>query len=395
MKTLLSTTVYSLNALLNWLSSIVNRSGQGKLIPIPVPVQNAKKCSMLFFGIGILATGAVQAQSQRLTTNLFAATANGYSLADGNLVLYNELYSNAVDNFDARKMPNFGENFGIIRNSEILAVEKRNIIRNNDSVFFDMSNLKNISYRLQIVGYLFSPDLLGFLEDSYTQTRTPIHVNDTLYYDFNVTAQAAASSARNRFRVVFEKPAFGPLPVHFVQVLSHINNGMAWLNWQVAEQFNVAHYSIERSYNGQRFTEAARVPAVVQQRHYRFSEVLVEDRTVYYRIKSVDTDGNTQYSKIIVVAKGEADNSSFAISPNPVEGIYANVFFNQQPAGVYHIKFLSANGQVLAQNITRHVGGTTRYSIGLPGNMRNGYYKIVITGPGFQGKAVPFIFKGL
>jgi hypothetical protein len=395
MKTFHIYKLYSLSDLLNWLSSMVNRGGQGKLIPIPVPVQNKRQYQGLCILALLLFTTEINAQSQRLTSNLFAGTPAGYTLADGNLVLYNENYSNAVDNFDARKMQNFGENFGLIRNNIVLAVEKRNIIRTDDTVFFDMSNLKNIGYRLQIAGFLLSPDLIGFLEDSYTNTRTPIHVNDTITYDFNVSAQFAASAARNRFRVVFSKLAFGPLPVKFSQVNSHICNGQAWVEWEVADQDQVLHYSIEQSFNGQRFTEVGQIPAVQLQHRYRFSEPIYHDRTVYYRIKSIDKDGQATYSKIILVAKGVADSSSFSVMPNPVEGIYINVQFSQQPAGVYQLKFLSANGQVLEQHITRHPGGSARYQIGLPGNMRKGYYKVLITGPGFQGKTVPFIFKGL
>ena len=140
---------------------------------------------------------------RQLVTNLYA----GNSLADGVLNLFDKGYSNAVDNNDALKLTNFGENLGIVRNGSILAVEKRSLIGDNDVIEFNLAGMRQMQYRLEFSAVnLNQPGLVGTLEDNYLVTKTPIDLDGITNMVFTVDANPA-SSAANRFRIVFKTAA--------------------------------------------------------------------------------------------------------------------------------------------------------------------------------------------
>ncbi|MEP6750196.1 MAG: hypothetical protein ABJB86_20830, partial [Bacteroidota bacterium] len=77
-------------------------------------------------------------QSQSGTTEIkmlssFLFTAGG-TAADGNRVVFASQYSNGIDGNDAIKFTNPGENFGLLRNGSLLAVEARQPIANGDTL---------------------------------------------------------------------------------------------------------------------------------------------------------------------------------------------------------------------------------------------------------------------
>ena len=140
---------------------------------------------------------------RQLVTNLYA----GNNLADGVLNLFDKGYSNAVDNNDALKLTNFGENLGIARNGSILAVEKRSLIGDNDVIEFNLAGMRQMQYRLEFSAVnLNQPGLVGTLEDNYLVTKTPIDLDGITNMVFTVDANPA-SSAANRFRIVFKTAA--------------------------------------------------------------------------------------------------------------------------------------------------------------------------------------------
>ena len=179
MKTGLSKIIllHCITQLLSWLFPSWNweKPAEQKLIPIPVLNKNycINKVILSVFIFCFICLHAVIANdynsnfksqfadnsqlessskslpvNEKCVSNLYAYTANGLSLADGNMILFDDFYSNAVDGYDARKMTNFGENFGITKNNVLLAIEKRQIIRTDDSITYEMTGLKNIQYKI-------------------------------------------------------------------------------------------------------------------------------------------------------------------------------------------------------------------------------------------------------
>ncbi len=139
---------------------------------------------------------------EKLVTAL--ETADG-TLLDGNTVVFDAAFANAVNEDDAQKMGNPGANFGIETANKLLSVEGRQVAEEQDAVQFRMWNLSTGSYVLNLqAGRIAKAGVEAFLEDSYTGIQTPLELNGNTKVNFTVDA-SAASKAANRFRVVFGK----------------------------------------------------------------------------------------------------------------------------------------------------------------------------------------------
>jgi hypothetical protein len=124
------------------------------------------------------------------------------------------------------------------------------------------------------------------------------------------------------------------------------------LNWQTANEQNNAYFSIERSNNSNNnFKEVGRVSSKGnsnQTQQYLFEDFNPFNGGNYYRLKQVDKDGKTSYSKVVFIDFGKL--MAIKLYPNPVkdvltlEGLTTNNKTN--------ISIISLQGSVLAKATT-------------------------------------------
>ncbi len=405
---------------LSWLFPSWNwdKTAEPKLVPIPVVNKNYRFNKAILFAISFCFIGqqAISARdltrefknsfirneqlksfqkslpvNEKLASNLYAYTANGLSLADGNMILFDDFYSNAVDGYDARKMTNFGENFGITKNNVLLAIEKRQIIRTDDSIIYEMSGLKNIQYKIEIVATnLNHPGMVGFLLDNYSGTRTILNLNDTTSYSFSVNA-VAGSFAKNRFKVFFIQPAFSTLPLTFILLNAQQNNGKIGLKWIVNNEENTQSYQIEKSYNGQLFTAISSVAADISKAHiYYWENTFASNAITYFRVKSIDKNGSSYYSPTVTIAK-KSLKKGISIFPNPVEGNELKLSFNNQPAGNYSIRLIGYSGQQFFKKTIIVSAGFQTNNVEIPHDCYKGNYLLEIINPANERQILPLV----
>lgn len=155
--------------------------------------------------------GNFNANAFRVTTNsiplmainLFYDEAGKKVLADGTLSAFDASFSNKVGKEDATKMTNASDVVAIANANNLLSIDARQMPKENDTIFLNLSKLTKSQYTLQI----FSQKMNGpqaYLEDKFLKTSQPLLMNDTSRITFNITADAASSEA-NRFRIVFGK----------------------------------------------------------------------------------------------------------------------------------------------------------------------------------------------
>jgi hypothetical protein len=137
-----------------------------------------------------------------MRTNLMVVVNDQRELIDGTLLQFGN-YNNDVDDFDAIKLNNAGENLSILNGNSLLAVEKRENIVETDTVFYRLGQLRGQEYDFQFVPMeLSATGLSAWLEDNYLHTSTPVTLMDTSYVRFRVLNDPA-SYAADRFRLVF------------------------------------------------------------------------------------------------------------------------------------------------------------------------------------------------
>jgi hypothetical protein len=330
---------------------------------------------------------------ESLITNLYANVNNVYNLADGNMVIYDDAYSNAVDGADARKLTNWGENFGLVRDNITLAVEKRKVMRALDTVFYAMSNLRSISYKLEIQATnLNHPGMVGFLEDVFLGTRVSLSLTETTRYLFNVTS-TAASSSRSRFRAIFFTVSSSTLPVSFSSISAKKSQNTTTINWKVSNQINIEGYKVQSSTNGINFTTVGNVSAISNgdlAASYQWTDNEIATRTKYYRVVSVGIAGENKYSPIVVI-NGTKNITSFNILSNPVLGTDVKVLFSNKEKGDYAVRVFNSVGKLIFSNKTVHAEGTSTYTYGLPGNILKGNYFVEIADEQNTRQVLPIV----
>ncbi|MDQ6609224.1 MAG: T9SS type A sorting domain-containing protein, partial [Bacteroidota bacterium] len=150
---------------------------------------------------------------------------NTVSPADGVREIFDNNYSSAVDNNDAKKIAGFELNLGIANNNEILAVEKRSLPNSNDIIYLKLTNMNLGNYQFEIQPYNFASQTPeAYLKDDYLKTSTPINLNVGTTVNFNITSDAA-SAAANRFSIVFIKQSSLVIAPSIVVYPNPVTNG--------------------------------------------------------------------------------------------------------------------------------------------------------------------------
>lgn len=311
---------------------------------------------------------------------LYAVNSSGTALADGNSVLYDSAYSSAVDNNDVIKVNNFGENFGILSHSYVLAFEARQPVTSGDTLQYKTWNLKQQQYRLQLIPVNFDTAMLqAFLEDRVLNTTTPVSLGDTTEITFNGTTDTSLA-AQTRFRIVYKLKSV--MPVSFTSITAQKVNSNVKVEWTVAQEQNIRFYEVERSANGREFSKLGAITArgnSAGNLSYNWLDERPFKGVNYYRVKSVGAAGDVQYTSIVKVAMGDV-NADFVITPNPVTGNNFSIQFVNQPEGVYHVRVLNAAGQVLYKKAVAHTTSDV-HDVTLPQGTVSGMYQAELTTP--------------
>jgi hypothetical protein len=320
--------------------------------------------------------------SGQLITNLYEINNAATNLADGNVSVFNSVYSSTLDGNDALKLSNTQENFTVLRNGKALVIEARQPLTINDTIYFDMWNMKQQQYKLEFVPTgLSASGVTGILEDSYLGTKSPVSLTTRSSVLFTVDANAA-SSASSRFRIVFNTAS--PLPVTFTAISAHQNNNTVEVVWKVSGENGIQQYEVEYSKDGINFSEAATVAAKTDNdgaANYIWTDASPSSGNNYYRIKSIGLNNVITYTSIVKVSIGRVQ-PSITIYPNPVEDGHINLQLTDQQAERYTIQLFTVSGQLVSETQFDHLGGSSSQQINVPSALARGNYqlKVLISG---------------
>ena len=332
-------------------------------------------------------TLAFRPAKKQLMTVLTTVNADNFTyVSDGVLSLFDETYRNEADVNDVNKPMNFAENFAVKRDSRVLSVERRQLVAEVDTIFYNMSKMQAKKYRLQfIMDDLGAPaTTAAFLEDLYLKKKTPVNMQDTSYVDFALTTNETA--APDRFRLIFRKS------VTYSSIAAAIRNSDVLVSWKLADELNINHYEIERSQSNSNFRKIGTVASNGNSDvavNYSFNDEGPAPGIYFYRVKSISNNGIISYSESVKVKLMKSRNEMY-VFPNPV--IDGNIQL-QMPAasvsGVYNTRLFNANGQLVFKGIVNHTGGVATLTVKPAQDLMNGNYQMEVTGPDRSIKMIP------
>ncbi|NIJ53591.1 glycoside hydrolase family 9 protein [Dyadobacter arcticus] len=128
-----------------------------------------------------------------------------------------------------------------------------------------------------------------------TDAREAVEMSEITVQEMAVTAAAFAffSSVNN--------PA---LPVKLVRFEAKADQCKIRLSWVTTEEINADYFSVEKSNDGKTFSEIGTLPAIGDTKvtqEYVFSDPQPDFKN-YYRLKQVDRDGKSEFSRIVFAA---------------------------------------------------------------------------------------------
>lgn len=143
----------------------------------------------------------------------------------------------------------------------------------------------------------------------------------------------------------------GPVPVTLSLFTAHLSNyHIVKLDWNTLMEINCSRFVVQRSYDGNIFTDVETVAGngttnlmhsyTVNDNIYSFTGAIV-----YYRLKQIDFDGKENLSKIMAL-KIKERNKPVIVSPNPFTG-YININLEWNHAEVISVKVFSVQGKEL------------------------------------------------
>lgn len=156
-------------------------------------------------------------------------------------------------------------------------------------------------------------------------------------YQVNLTIDAGYKSA-------------GILPIIMGDFTGVYRDGFTQLNWNTLSEQNLDHFIVERSADAISYTEIGYVVAKGGSVNtgYMFSDILVKPGMNYYRIKSVDKDGEVNLSKVVAVNTSAKGVSLLLVYPNPF-GHKVQVKIESESTATARIRILNMGGAVIRQ----------------------------------------------
>jgi len=123
-----------------------------------------------------------------------------------------------------------------------------------------------------------------------------------------------------------------PLPIELLFFKAIQSGQKVALSWSTASELNFDYFSVERSSSGVDFQEIEQVRGhgtTNERKDYKLADNFPLIGKNYYRLKSVDYDGYTEYFKVAVV--NFSGEKTFNVSPNPSDGATVTFAMNFVP----------------------------------------------------------------
>jgi hypothetical protein len=225
-------------------------------------------------------------------------------------------------------------------------------------------------------GYLFTTQNVGGVTAPNNSKADPAGRS----INFNVAAGAGVVNIDAGI-----KPA-GAVPVTLLSFTAALHNHEVLLNWQTTAEYNNRYFDVERSNDGVRFIAIGRV-AGNSTTSLPHSYSLTDPHPVtgmnYYRLKQVDFDGRSIYSRIapIQITGNDAVTAYYTAAANRIQ-----ILFGKKQAAA-EIKLYAANGQLIKSAVAENA---SNYALPLPA-LPKGVYMLQVGNEGLHYSQKIFI----
>jgi 1,4-alpha-glucan branching enzyme len=218
--------------------------------------------------------------------------------------------------------------------------------------------------------------------DVVSQTGSVTFPGAGTWYDYLNGSQITATGASQSFTL---QPGeyhvylntYLVLPVTLISFTGKNNDYTNVLSWNVANEQDLNYYELQRSTDGQNFSFVSQTNATGKN-NYSYTDNITTDASsiYYYRLKSVDKDGNFKYSEVIKI--NMPSKGKFAkVNPNPFkEKLLVTIQSPTQDKATFIISDVS--GRQLYKQNKNVAAGNNKIEITEAGKFSKGIYLLTI-----------------
>ncbi len=190
---------------------------------------------------------------------------------------------------------------------------------------------------------------------------------------------------------MYNVSAMSALPVKMTAFNAEISNKVAVLSWTTENEIRNHYYVVERSSNGSRFDSIGMVMGRnnTSAFTYTFTDKQLLNGNNMYRIRQIDLDGATTYSKVITVKNMNAAEG-FKVFPTAAT-TQINYSTTVEKATSVQVIIADAAGRVMHQSTRLLTAGSNQQSVSIENFSKGNYYLLVRDANGNINQTTSFI----
>lgn len=203
------------------------------------------------------------------------------------------------------------------------------------------------------------------------------------------TGNGSSSAAARMYSFWFKgfnytTPVQSTLPVKLVSFNATLGTNKVDLKWATAEEKNVSHFEIEKSFDGKNFSSIGVMFAYgnsAELRNYSFTDNSVNTSkagVIYYRLRSVDIDTKSELSQVRMIRINQQGGVELSVLtyPNPATSDVRVTIPSQWQGKQVAYEVIAQNGQVLMRSQNGAASQTENLNVS---KLPTGYYVIRVT----------------
>ncbi len=168
------------------------------------------------------------------------------------------------------------------------------------------------------------------------------------------------------------------LPVKMISFSAQSKNQSVAINWSATNENDLKYYVVQKSSNGSKWNDIRTVmPGATATNNYFVTDAEENAGVVYYRIKQIDRNAHTIYSKMLTVRAGNISNGS--ITNNTVVKDAINLQITATDNDSYQVAVYTVNGGKIKQQQLAVSAGFSNALVDMPAMAANGLYVLTVT----------------
>jgi hypothetical protein len=198
-------------------------------------------------------------------------------------------------------------------------------------------------------------------------------------YEYVVTADAQLFGESDHSAVVsLISTGISSLPVEWISFQAEaIAAHQVRLSWQTASEQQNAGFTVERSLDRETFAAIGEVASQGEGqglRQYLFTDTRAPQRTVYYRLRQTDFDGEVHYSDLREVKAEAFRSAAIKLYPNPASEVVHVAGLT--PGNLHTLRIVDMQGNELKRlRLSAHSNGQLSLRLS---DLSDGLYRILI-----------------